>query len=73
MADWAASQDLRIMNTFFRKQFAHAWTHEQHGRKRTIDYFLIDGKFAKYVHDVKGARGRKRKQTAKGWKPKSEL
>jgi hypothetical protein len=42
LANWACKEGLLIMNTRFRKRWGLVWTHCQKGRKRQIDYILVD-------------------------------
>ena len=48
-ATWAMTSNLVVANTLFRKRFEHFWTHEQHERKRVIDYVCVDDKIKRWI------------------------
>ena len=42
MVEWATMEDLAIMGTMFRKKEDDSWTHTSGGRRRQIDFFVVD-------------------------------
>ena len=49
---WATSERLVVANTLFKKRWGLRWTHEQHGRRRHIDYILVDSKYRRLIKDA---------------------
>ena len=49
---WATSERLVVANTLFKKRWGLRWTHEQHGRRRQIDYILVDSKYRRLIKDA---------------------
>ena len=49
---WACKEGLVITNTCFEKRWGLLWTHCQHGRKRQLDYVLVDKETFDIVDDA---------------------
>jgi len=49
---WATEEKLTLVNTCFRKRWGKRWTHITHGRKRQIDYVLVDRHLRTHVLDA---------------------
>ena len=56
MASWGSKEDLVITNTMFQKRWGRVWTHMQNGRKRQIDYFLVEKKRFRAVKDSEATK-----------------
>ena len=52
LAAWAQHQGLQIANSFFDKRWEMVWTHQQKGRRRVIDYFLVEARHVRNVMDA---------------------
>ena len=52
LANWACKEGLLIMNTRFCKRWGLIWTHCQKGRRRQIDYILVDKELGPRVNDA---------------------
>ena len=53
LANWAQKENLAIANTFFRKRWGKVWTHSQNGRRRQIDYCMVEKKRWSSVEDAR--------------------
>ena len=52
LANWAAKDGLMLANSFFQKPWRKRWTHVQHGRRRQIDYFIVERKRRESIRDA---------------------
>ena len=52
LASWATKEGFAIANTMFCKRWGSTWTHIQNGRKRQLDYCLVERRRFRHVKDA---------------------
>ena len=57
LLDFADSTEMRIMNTYFRKELEKKVTYDSGGNKTRIDYMLVSKRMGMKVKDVKAVPG----------------
>jgi len=53
LIDFCTSNNLNIMNTFFKHKEIHKFTWETRGHKSIIDYFIKNMKTSKVIQDIR--------------------
>ena len=52
MVNWATSRRLSVVNTYFEKDLEEQWTYINDGRKRQLDFFLVERQMMARVLDA---------------------